>query len=106
MKDYNSMTDHEILMELLQDKRRNDRNRYIKYALIGIIALLVVGALMVYIPKIVAIINKYNEIMDKLNQIDTHIDTIFDKFDFNALEDIKELMSKIQTLISKISFGF
>ena len=68
MKDYNSMTDHEILMELLQDKRRNDRNRYIKYAFIGVIALLIAGSLMVYVPKVLAVINKYNEIMDKLNQ--------------------------------------
>ena len=53
MKDIEQMSDHELLMELVKEKRRNDKLRYVKYGVYGVIALVVVILCIKYVPKIV-----------------------------------------------------
>ena len=39
MKNIEEMSDHELLMELVAEKRRQDKLRYLKYAFYGLIGL-------------------------------------------------------------------
>lgn len=104
MKDYSEMSDHELLMELVKEKRRNDRIRYVRYAVYGLIllAVIVIGA--IYIPKIVAVINRYNRFMEQMEGLNEKVSSVVNDGTVDLLDSVKEAMEKIQGLFGK--FGF
>jgi len=69
MKDINEMSDHELLMELVEEKRRNDKIRYIKYGIYAVLALIVIILCIKYIPMIVDMVNRYNALMESLSRL-------------------------------------
>ena len=98
-RDIEQMSDHELLMELISDKRRQDKIRYIKYAVIGIFVAAVVIELVIWVPKIVAMVNYYNGI---ISQIDTTVVKIN-----NVVSDIPDgLVQKINDLIESLNSVF
>ncbi|MBE6016812.1 MAG: DUF948 domain-containing protein [Lachnospiraceae bacterium] len=60
------MSDHEILMELIRDKRRNDRNRYIKNIVRIAIAVAVIVLLIIIVPPIVRFFKQLNETINMM----------------------------------------
>ena len=50
LKPIAAMSDHEMLVELMQEKRRNDRARNITYMIAGAILVLVIILLVRYLP--------------------------------------------------------
>ena len=104
MKNIEEMSDHEILMELIREKRRNDKIRNVKYgiyALIGL-ALIVLGC--IYIPKIMALIEKYNRIIDEMDETRQTIEQFVNSFGTDTGEKIKEMVEGLNKLFGK--FGF
>ena len=69
------MSDHEILMELIRDKRRNDRNRYIKNTVRIAIAAAVIVLLIIIVPPVVRFFRQLNEtinmVQDGISQVTT-----------------------------------
>ena len=63
MKRIEEMSDHELLMELIEDKRRNDKIRFIIYAVFATLAVLIIGVMLVYISRIIQFMNQYKSIM-------------------------------------------
>ena len=111
MKDINEMSDHEILIELLEEKRRNDRIRYIQYAFdaVVILALLVLG--FIYIPKIVSFVKQVNQLIEdsqqlvgRLNLTEVKIDEFVNSFGSDTGEKMKEFIERFEALMSR--FGF
>ena len=49
MKRYEEMSDHEILMELIREKRRNDRLRYVRYGIYALILAVLIALSRLYI---------------------------------------------------------
>ena len=68
LKPIETMSDHELLMELVRDKRLRDRERAVKTA----VALLVLAAILVlciiYVPRIVETVQRYQAIMERMDQ--------------------------------------
>lgn len=60
------MSDHEILMELIRDKRRNDRNRYIKNIVRIAIAVAVIVLLIIVVPPVVRFFRQLNETINMM----------------------------------------
>lgn len=111
MKDINEMSDHEILIELLEEKRRNDRIRYIQYAFdaVVILALLVLG--FIYIPKIVNFVKQVNQLVEdykqlvgRLNLTEVKIDEFMNSFGSETGVQLKEFIERFEALMSR--FGF
>ena len=104
MKDYNEMSDHELLMELVKEKRRNDKIRYVRYA-VYVLILLAVGILAgIYVPKVVAVIKRYNQFMDQMQGLSDKVGSVVNDGTIGLLESMKSVMEKLQDLLGR--FGF
>ncbi|MBP5749714.1 MAG: hypothetical protein J6X24_02890 [Firmicutes bacterium] len=73
LKPIAAMTDHEMLVELMQEKRRNDRARNIKYMIAGAIVLLIIILLIRYLPPAV---RYFRSLTDSLNTIRSGVDSV------------------------------
>ena len=104
MKDYSQMSDHELLMELVKEKRRNDKLRYVSYAIKGAILLAVVVVAAIYVPKIVAVIRRYNQFMDQMEGLNDKVSSFVNEGTIGLLDSVKSIMEKMQSLLGR--FGF
>ena len=104
MKDYSQMSDHELLMELVKEKRRNDKLRYIRYGISALILLAVVVIAAIYVPKIVAVINRYNRFMDQMEGLNDKVSSFVNEGTIGLLDSVKSIMEKVQSLLGR--FGF
>ena len=106
------MSDHELLMELVAEKRRNDRIRYIYYGLYTVFAVFLIVMGCIYIPKIVRIVNQYKELMEnyqqliaRLNATDGKINEFMNGFETD-LGGIKEFIEKFSALMGAFGYGY
>lgn len=99
MKDFNEMTDHEILMELIEEKRKNDKLKTIKYAIYGTVLFLFVVALLIYVPKILKIINVYNDFIKQFNDTNTKINDLIESFDPEITKQLAEFIEQIKKML-------
>ena len=104
------MTERELIMELVIDKRREEKIRYIKYGIIAAVLILIVILLLVYLPPIVRTFDKIDGAVDMLqNEID-NIKGSFDEAmgklsefeamadEFSSLGDLKEKFAALEEL--------
>lgn len=104
MKDYNEMSDHEILMELLEEKRKNDKLKTVKYAIYATILVLIIVVLAIYVPKILTFINNYNDFMNQFSDINKKMDEFLNNFDPSVTKDLTAFIEQLKNLLSR--FGF
>ncbi len=111
MRNYEEMSDHELLMELVKEKRRNDRNRYVRYAVYGVICLFLIYLGFTYVPRIMKIVNQYNELMSKygdllakLESTDTKINDFMESLQTDVFDKMKDIADRITALLGR--FGF
>lgn len=105
-----TMTERELIMELVIDRRREEKIRYIKYGIIAAVLILIVILLLVYLPPIVRTFDKIDGAVDMLQ---TEIDNIKGSFDeamgklsefeamaeeFSSLGDLKEKFAALEEL--------
>lgn len=105
MKDINEMTDHEILVELLEEKRRNDRNRIIKYVLYGIVALVIIILLSIYVPKIMAWVDRYNKFMNEIETTTNRVKEFVDGVGTSTTQKIDEVLDGINAFLKFFRIG-
>lgn len=104
MKNYNEMSDHEILMELLEEKRKNDKLKTIKYAIYATILVLIIVVLAIYVPKILTFINNYNDFMNQFSDINKKMNEFLNNFDPSVTKDLTAFIEQLKNLLSR--FGF
>jgi len=104
MKNYNEMSDHEILMELLEEKRKNDKLKTVKYAIYATILVLIIVVLAIYVPKIFTFINNYNDFMNQFSDINKKMDEFLNNFDPSVTKDLTAFIEQLKNLLSR--FGF
>ncbi len=104
MKNYNEMSDHEILMELLEEKRKNDKLKTVKYAIYATILVLIIVVLAIYVPKILTFINNYNDFMNQFSDINKKMDEFLNNFDPSVTKDLTAFIEQLKNLLSR--FGF
>ena len=83
------MSDREILEELLQEKRRQDTVRYIKYAVWGILLIALIVLAAIYVPKIVTLYNEVQSAMEEVDQATEQIDLTMQKIN-QTLQTLQE----------------
>ena len=111
-KDIQSMSDHELLMELVAEKRKLERLRHIKEICLAILLVIVVILGCVYIPKILApfrqfqemsgqlqaALNRFNASMDSYEQLSDQARSLFDQLGSLDLSKLQETMDQLRSL--------
>ena len=108
------MSDHEMLMELVAEKRRQDTVRTVKLCIYLILAAVVCVLLFIYVPRIIeayrsakATLNQSKEITDKLQSTFSKVDfekmqSTLEKMDFDelqqSLETVRSFLNRLQTI--------
>ena len=75
-----AMTDHELLMELVEEQRRQERMRRVKTILWIAAALAVFVLACVYVPKLSALLRHYNAVMNSLESATARVNDSLDEF--------------------------
>lgn len=104
------MSDHEILEELLAEKRMRDRWRRIKLAIAAVILVLLIILACMIVPKAVAAYRTYTETMARINTVVDQVESTmsevqssFDELD-SSISDIRSsIESTIDTLTEQLS---
>lgn len=82
LKPIAAMTDHEMLVELLQEKRRADKMRNIKYAIAGAVCAVLIFLLIKYLPPVISYFRSVQETIEQIQsgveQVQTVTDTVKD----------------------------
>ena len=90
MDNYEELQDHEILMELLRDKRERDAQKRTKTVIMFVILAVAAIALAICIPKVIDMYRKYNQAMK-------YIDTLYNQVE-DVLETYKGTFEKVAQL--------
>ena len=91
LKPVAAMTDHEMLVELMYEKRRNDRARNIKYMIAGAVLVLIIILSIKYVPPVVRYFQKLNETIETMQNSVAAIQGVAD----NINETITNLWNKL-----------
>lgn len=89
-------SDHELLMELIEEKRKLEKIRKIKLIIWCVILALIIAGLSVVVPKIIEMYKSYQEAMKELNQILQQAQAIseeLEKVDFTQYEELFKNLS-------------
>ncbi len=105
MKEIEMMSDHELLMELVAEKRRNDRIRYIKYGIYGVIGLAVIVMCFIYVPKIIDFYNKFNKVMDQLSEATNSVRRVSDSISTETIESFNIVVEAIKSLLGRFGIN-
>ena len=84
-------SDHELLMELIEEKRKLEKIRKIKLIIWCVILALIIAGLSVVVPKVIEMYKSYQEAMKELNQILQQAQAIseeLEKVDFSQYEEL------------------
>lgn len=109
MKSLEEMTDHELLMELVAEKRRQDKLRYAKYALIAVVVIVLCVGLGMIISKINEFEKNYQQFVGQLEGIAGQFETMekqvndfFATFNDSSTKKMQELLQKIADFIERL----
>jgi uncharacterized protein YoxC len=91
LKPIATMTDHEMLVELLQEKRRNDRMKNIKYAILGAVLVILIILAAKYLPPV---IRYFRSVQETLQQIQASVSQVQNLTD-SVKESVSGLLEKI-----------
>ncbi len=91
-KEIESMSDHELLQELVRQGRRNERESNIKTAVIAALLLVIIILALVYIPKIMAPIRQLNENMDQIKQTMGRLQEFADSLGSDTAEKLRRTL--------------
>jgi len=88
MKKISEMSDHEMLVELMNDKRRQDKVRYVKYIWYAIILVLLIIICLKVVPPVVSTLRRYNNFMDQFDSFKAEIENALSKINDFSLSDL------------------
>jgi len=108
MKSLEDMTDHELLMELVAEKRRQDKLRYAKYALIALVVIVLCVGIGMIISKInefernyQQFVGQFDGIAGQFESMEKQVNEFFSTFNGSSTKKMQELMQKIADLLEK-----
>ena len=110
-KNYSEMTDHELLVELVEQQHSSSRNSKILIVIMAVIAAVAVIAAAVVVPKAVQTLSEANTIILQGEETLTEVDTIIagiEPLTKNAnslIEDNMESVTEAMNNIKNIDFN-
>ena len=103
MKNYEEMSDHELLMELIADKRRREKLDIIKYAMLATILVAVIVGGIIVGSKIMNTLNSYNQMILDLQNSTQNLTDMFNNFETNSSNEISSYIENLKELLK--TFG-
>ncbi len=111
MKSIDNMTDHEMLMELVAEKRMRDKLRFAKILLWAVVILLLIWLGATYIPKFIEVYNKWNTILQQIQDTGNKVNGVVEDLKSgplqtiqNGLESVKGGVDSVKDFLSKLGF--
>ena len=103
MKNYEEMSDHELLMELIADKRRREKLDIIKYAMLATILVAVIVGGIIVGSKIMNTLNSYIQMILDLQNSTQNLTDMFNNFETNSSNEISSYIENLKELLK--TFG-
>ena len=111
MKRIEDMTEREMLMELMAEKRLQDRLRAVKIAFGIAVILLLVWLGFTYIPRIIEVYNKWNDVLQQIQETGNKVNGVVDEIKSGPLQSIqsgidsvKSGVESVKSFLSKLGF--
>lgn len=100
-REIKSMSDRELLMELVQEKRRAERARKLRSCVLaGLAALLVLC--FVYVPRAVRAVRRYNDTMERLNRSVTQVQDFLDTANALGTEKWQQTVEQLNERLADV----
>lgn len=95
-----TMTDHELLMELVKDQQRREKKektrRYISLAVL----LVILAFLLFCVPKVIRLYRDLYDALKQINAVAEKVNGTLEGIDTKALNDILEKLQKVISMIN------
>ena len=104
MNKIEEMSDRELLVELLKEKRRNQVLRYIGLAILLAAVVYVYVQVTKYIPMIKDFVDRSNKLMSELDETSNQINGMIDSLNDGTIEKLKEMIDKLNELMKIFKF--
>ena len=102
MKKISEMSEHEMLEELMKDKRRRDVFDRIKIATAGVVIIVLVVLAVIYVPKAITLINQGRELAGKINGLVDQTSGVMDKLGDGTIDRLRETIEALSSLLKKL----
>lgn len=109
-KSIEEMTDHEMLTELLREKRREENWRYVKLGVYALIIVAIAILCAIYLPPVIAYFRRLNEsiqqIQQALQQLQNTTDSVKStvaELGESGAEALHSAVDKLNELLEKVS---
>lgn len=97
------MNDHELLQELVRQGRKREKAENIKTAVIAALLLVLIVALLVYVPKITAPIRELNQSMDQVRQTMIEAQGVLSNLSADKLARLEQVLDDAEGFFSTFS---
>lgn len=97
-KDFESMSEKELLVELLKEQKGETRARKLTMVFMGIICLAIVVALLVVIPKVLIVFDDVKKATAKVGDVITTVESKVDMLD-STIKDIDGMVKNVDELV-------
>jgi|GEM_PF-1697170 len=111
-RDPKSMTDHELLAELVTLQRRAALMNWIRFAALALLLVLMIVVLCIFVPRIIAPIRQLSESIGQIQQSVSGAKSFFDGLSSDtvtsleaALESLNETSEKLNGLLDGLGDG-
>ena len=94
-KEIEQMSDRELMMELVEAKRRAEKWERIRLCVMAALLLTVVVLAAVYVPRITATLRRVNETMDQVQAMSEQAQSFLDSFKSISAEKLAETVENV-----------
>ena len=101
-KEIKTMSDHELLMELVQEKRRAERARRLRSCVLGGVAALLLVLCLLYVPRAVRAVRRYNDTMESLNRTVTQVQSFLDAANTLGMEKWQQTVEQLNERLAEV----
>jgi len=102
MKSIGEMSDHEMLVELMKDKKKRDTWRVVKVGATVVVIAAIVVAAVIYAPKITGAVKDVQTLMSKINSIADKTSGVMNSFGNDTVTQLKSAIEKLNSLLSAL----
>ncbi|MBO5555690.1 MAG: hypothetical protein J5927_00745 [Oscillospiraceae bacterium] len=106
MKELSSMTDRELLLELVADKRRADRARRIKAYVWMVVAAALAVLCLIYVPRIVHTVRHYNQVISQVSETVTEAQGFLDSLNAIGTDKLQDTVDQLGETAQKANDFF
>ncbi len=104
MKNVEEMTDRELLMELVREKRLQQNLRRIKIVIAAVIIIAVIWLLAIYVPRMIEAYNRLNSVLQQIQDTGNKVSGIVEEVKNGPLQTIQNGIDSIGGFLKKLGF--